>query len=201
MFNIEILRGQINELTTRAADRRLGIEMLREALQQLEGGTEVPKGKYGGELTLSSGRRAKITLLSGPPAGGPAGCILELLDADGKVLLKANEFDPPGRSWFRAYINSKQWVQTTSDWKVALTNVLANAEIQQETDQSRLASLATEEPDAWSFWDFFYFSTIIQTTVGLGDILPNSTLVRMVVAVHVLIGYALLIVVLNIAIG
>ena len=56
----------------------------------------------------------------------------------------------------------------------------------------------TAEPDVWSFWDFFYFSTIIQTTVGLGDILPNSTLVRMIVTTQVLIGYALLIVVLNI---
>jgi hypothetical protein len=44
--------------------------------------------------------------------------------------------------------NSAHWVRTTREWKVALTKVLANAEIQQEKEQPRLASLATEEPDA-----------------------------------------------------
>lgn len=40
----------------------------------------------------------------------------------------------------------------------------------------------------WSYWDFVYFSTMTQTTVGYGDILPNSTVVRMVVVAQVMIG-------------
>lgn len=200
-FNSEILRGQVTQIETRAANRSLGIEVLQEALQQLEMGAIPAEVKYGSQLTLPSGRRAKITLLGGPPAGGPNGCFLELFDADGEMLFETRKFDPPGASFLSAYSNSAHWLKSDKEWKVAVTNALANAVIQRDKEQPRLASLATDEPDAWSFWDFFYFSTVIQTTVGLGDILPNSTVVRMVVAVHVLIGYALLIVVLNIAIA
>ncbi len=50
----------------------------------------------------------------------------------------------------------------------------------------------------WRFWDFVYFSAIVQTTVGFGDILPNRTAVRMLVIIQILIGYAVLVVLLNI---
>ena len=65
--------------------------------------------------------------------------------------------------------------------------------------QMTLQSLAAEpEPqkekrtDEWTYIDFFNFSTITQTTVGYGDILPNSSLVRCVVVVQVLLGLVLL---------
>lgn len=45
---------------------------------------------------------------------------------------------------------------------------------------------AISEP--WSYWDFLYFSTITQTTVGYGDILPNTTYVRILVILQVLLG-------------
>jgi len=50
----------------------------------------------------------------------------------------------------------------------------------------------------WTFTDFVYFSTIIQSTVGLGDIQPNSTKIRTIVILQILLGYAILIVLLNI---
>ena len=53
----------------------------------------------------------------------------------------------------------------------------------------------------WTFTDFLYFSTIIQSTVGLGDIQPNSTKVRAVVILQIMIGYLILIVILNIILG
>ncbi|MGA3286138.1 MAG: potassium channel family protein [Bacteroidota bacterium] len=72
-------------------------------------------------------------------------------------------------------------------------------EIQQaiQKRESQLASFASPNPDVWSFWDFLYFSTITQTTVGYGDILPNRTLVRILVMLQLLITSVLLIVVLN----
>jgi uncharacterized membrane protein len=66
------------------------------------------------------------------------------------------------------------------------------------TVTDRLQSLKSDRPQVWGFWDFVYFSTVIQTTIGLGDILPNSTLVRKLVVVQVLVGYGILIVFLNI---
>ena len=44
----------------------------------------------------------------------------------------------------------------------------------------------------WSFWDFLYFSGITLTTVGYGDILPNTTRIRMLVLSEVLVGLFLL---------
>jgi len=51
--------------------------------------------------------------------------------------------------------------------------------------------------DIWSFWDFLYFSTITQTTVGYGDILPNRTIVRVFVVLQILIGLSLIGIAIN----
>jgi hypothetical protein len=51
--------------------------------------------------------------------------------------------------------------------------------------------------DVWSFVDFLYFSTITQTTVGYGDILPNSRAVRVCVILQILWGYYLIAVSVN----
>ena len=45
--------------------------------------------------------------------------------------------------------------------------------------------------EQWTYIDFLYFSTITQATVGYGDILPNSSIVRIFVIIQVLIGLML----------
>jgi uncharacterized membrane protein len=67
--------------------------------------------------------------------------------------------------------------------------------------EERLVSITSDTPLVWGFWDFIYFSTVIQTTIGLGDILPNSTLVRKLVVLQVIIGYGLLSVALNLVLS
>ena len=52
----------------------------------------------------------------------------------------------------------------------------------------------------WSDLDFLYFSVITISTVGYGDILPNSTLVRMIVVSEVIIGQFIIIFFLSIVI-
>jgi hypothetical protein len=59
-------------------------------------------------------------------------------------------------------------------------------------DSLKLRELVGHARAPWSYWDFVYFSTVTQTTVGFGDILPNSTGVRMLVVVQVLVGVALI---------
>lgn len=54
-----------------------------------------------------------------------------------------------------------------------------------------------EGTQVWGIWDFLYFSVVIQTTIGLGDILPNSTLIRKLVILQTVIGYGILIILLN----
>jgi uncharacterized membrane protein len=60
-----------------------------------------------------------------------------------------------------------------------------------------LAELGGNASRAWNIFDFLYFSLITQTTVGYGDILPNSTKVRAVVIVQILLGLFLLSVAIN----
>ena len=73
------------------------------------------------------------------------------------------------------------------------TNKRAIAELEREIKscEGELYSVTDYTQRYWSFWDFFYFSAITQTTVGYGDILPNSTTVRMLVVVQVMWGLIL----------
>jgi hypothetical protein len=47
-------------------------------------------------------------------------------------------------------------------------------------------------PEDWTFEDFLYFSVITQATVGYGDILPNSSAIRVCVIIQVMIGLVIL---------
>jgi Ion channel len=67
-----------------------------------------------------------------------------------------------------------------------LSNALAELEAEQDPKS------AAEQRHEWNLWDFIYFSTITQTTVGYGDILPNSTIVRTLVMFQILTGLILL---------
>ncbi|HEV8613222.1 MAG TPA: potassium channel family protein [Gemmatimonadales bacterium] len=49
----------------------------------------------------------------------------------------------------------------------------------------------------WGYVDFVYFSAITQLTVGYGDILPNTTLVRVLVIIQSLVAVVMLVVVIN----
>ena len=50
----------------------------------------------------------------------------------------------------------------------------------------------TRRDYSYRYWDFFYFSAVALTTLGYGDILPNSTTVRVLVAVEAILGVALI---------
>jgi len=49
-----------------------------------------------------------------------------------------------------------------------------------------------KEPRAYSVVDFIYFSFVTVTTLGYGDIVPNSTLIRLVVVGQIVFGLMLI---------
>lgn len=48
-----------------------------------------------------------------------------------------------------------------------------------------------ETMNIFKYWDFLYFSIITSTTIGYGDILPNSTLIRSIVSLQSIISICL----------
>jgi hypothetical protein len=70
-----------------------------------------------------------------------------------------------------------------------------------EAVKQQLASIPTGQPQIWGVWDFLYFSLVIQTTIGFGDILPNSTLVRKLVILQTVINWVILVFFLNFVLG
>jgi uncharacterized membrane protein len=54
-----------------------------------------------------------------------------------------------------------------------------------------LRGLLVAQPE-WDYTDFLYFSAVTQTTLGYGDITPNSPTVRMVVLINTIVGVFLL---------
>jgi hypothetical protein len=83
------------------------------------------------------------------------------------------------------------------DWTMRLAGAEERLKGEMNDLVQRLQSIASPHPDIWSFWDFLYFSTITQTTVGYGDILPNSTVVRMIVVCQILFGYLVIAIAIN----
>jgi hypothetical protein len=57
-----------------------------------------------------------------------------------------------------------------------------------EVLSDRRSSLGTNKPDVWDFADFLYFSVVTQSTVGYGDIVPNTRRARLLVALQLLVG-------------
>ncbi len=197
-FNADILRSQSTTFKRELAKLQEAIAGLQEVMEELDRGVKpVVRGRANASLDLPSGRKCVMVFLTGPPHGGPHGSRLNVLDPNGQILLDA---DPTEMS-FRGWLNSAAWLETPADWQGVIPRILKKLKSKEQREARRLETLATTAPDVWSYWDFLYFSTIVQTTVGFGDILPNSTLIRMLVVIHILIGYALLIVVLNVVLG
>lgn len=141
-------------------------------------------------LQLSDGRTVVLRRTVLPPLAGGQEFISEptafLISAAGKcigaeILLSRTGHDGSPIGYFLA----------------------ATKQLRSDREKDRaLALRVSMEPSpraVWRFIDFLYFSTITQATVGYGDILPNSSLVRTLVACQVLSGYFLLVVAAGLA--
>lgn len=112
--------------------------------------------------------------------------ILRVYDKDG------NQIDISAVSLF--YFPFQTNLKTLQHHASYYTEILKNSI---NKDKKRLVKMTSSNPQIWSFWDFLYFSVITQTTVGYGDVLPNTTLLRIIIIIQVLTGLAIPSVVIN----
>ncbi|MCJ7507717.1 MAG: potassium channel family protein [candidate division Zixibacteria bacterium] len=78
--------------------------------------------------------------------------------------------------------------QDLETFRLALLQIIAVMEHRQDEILEVLNSQITGNPRDWDLLDFFYFSTVTVTTLGYGDILPNSQMVRVLVMFQAFIG-------------
>lgn len=83
------------------------------------------------------------------------------------------------------------------EFRTILKPAIADSILRKRALEQLFATLDTDTPQVWSYWDFLYFSATTQFTVGYGDILPNASSVRMVVLLQIVIAGGLLAVVIN----
>jgi hypothetical protein len=87
-------------------------------------------------------------------------------------------------------------IQTLKNcYDYAMNEVL---EEKQELGQSlSMTKASIKKQEIFNYCDFIYFSIITSTTIGYGDILPNSTMIRMIVSLQSLISICITIFFLN----
>ena len=118
-------------------------------------------------------------------------------DAPETVTYYDLEIQGPEKTTIRTIGLGGQLYRWERGWDARVGGELRTRERTVDDYRRRLGTLQSDSPEIWSFWDFVYFSAISQTTVGYGDILPNSTTVRILIVVQILIGYAIIVVLLN----
>jgi uncharacterized membrane protein len=67
----------------------------------------------------------------------------------------------------------------------SLSVIINLIDIEKKNIEMEITSLVqTSDIADWGFIDFLYFSTMTQTTIGYGDILPNSSCIRLLVTIQ-----------------
>jgi hypothetical protein len=185
LFAGGIQDAQLGGYTETTSRRIAALEAENEALKHIE--SRLGKGATPGSLaeqkaggTLPSGSCFTLYMVY-PSGSGTKIPSMELRDAGGTVLAQVTlPTRWPWQRWDEVFPKRRYGNQA----KITLL-------------QTRLKTLPTSTYDIWSYWDFLYFSVVSQTTVGFGDILPNATSIRLLVVSQIILGYALLVVLLN----
>jgi hypothetical protein len=192
LFNADILKNQKNivadDLQRRYPNSGIQLTLIDEALQYIQGRIHHLANDDTQSIDLKSGRI--VLVRTRLPATEPP----EPYATEDALCSAA----------FHAHGGHAVGTRAVRNWDSASAEELFQDVRRRVTDelqsvQAQLKTFETDFPNIWSFWDFFYFSTITQTTVGYGDILPNSTLIRMIVCLQIVLGYGLLVVILNLA--
>jgi hypothetical protein len=77
--------------------------------------------------------------------------------------------------------------ESETDFKLKLNAFIEEKQTQRSNMITILDQNTLNLPE-WGLVDFLYFSAVTTTTLGYGDILPNSTLVRVLVMLNTIVG-------------
>lgn len=203
VFNKEVLAGKRKEredwLNNKTNDLKPKVEVLEHVVGELEQGKDIEDiTAQNKSVNLPSGNKYQILketqfFSSGHPYPHPG----YLIEVEFPYVNIQNRFGQTiGRIDY--YGNLMLWEKGYGD---RFKRKLRKHNKQLLHYQKDLKNIEDYHlPAIWSFLDFFYFSASTQTTLGFGDILPNSTLVRMIVIFQVLIGLSLLVLLINLVI-
>lgn len=191
-FSSEIQTSQHHAFLARLAERIRTVESCLEAIRAVRvefGGGASIEDHVGRSGPLPSGGTYRVVRGA---VGGPGG---------GGIFYGINVYGASGG--LVSYIPlPESWPWSRGGWQGrAADAALLDHEARLRALETRRQAASEQPVRVWSFWDFLYFSTITQTTVGYGDILPNATSVRLLVVLQVLIGYAILVILLNVVFG
>jgi hypothetical protein len=109
-----------------------------------------------------------------------------------RIALSVHIYDDKGHRIGFEPIDSGDIPNRIEEYPKLASNLINKLEASLIKHQHGIETLTSRWPKIWTFWDFLYFSTITQTTVGYGDILPNRTLVRMFIVLQILMGLLML---------
>jgi hypothetical protein len=187
LFAVRVQKTQLSSYSTNTRRRIQGLLAEIEVLGQIQ--ERVVKGVNPSDLAaqrmqgiLQSGCHFTLYMAELAGSGSTKQATIDLRDPDGNELARIPLAAPWwGQRWDEAFLKRRY----RNEAQIALL-------------ERRLHSIQTDPYDIWSYWDFLYFSVICQTTIGFGDILPNATGVRLLIVSQVILGYGLLVVMLNI---
>jgi len=181
----------------RRRTRRLSVEIeaLRHLASQLQSGVSLEDlGRRKANLTLPSGANYVVEIDTVMDEGP-----ISIMPFD---YFRITCYDSNGEAF---ELREHYGLEFQGDWNATFRllaeereRILKEYQLQADGHVHQARNINQNSDRIWSYLDFVYFSAIAQTTVGFGDILPNHTLVRMLVVLQILVGYGIFVVLLNI---
>lgn len=101
----------------------------------------------------------------------------------------------------RTFYNASLQFPLKASEAIKLTKKLINYyQLEQKNLDKQINTISQNPITSYGYWDFLYFSVVTQSTLGYGDIIPNSRLVRILVILQTIIGLILVVVAINVVI-
>lgn len=201
-FTADILSAQATTFKLAArrdsitAELQIGLlQSLEDSMQQRPGSTPLPSHLSPGglEVVVRLGDREYAISRSVPDSG------LGAVETPGAIEVRREGFGvlahldlPTGKL--------DVLPQTASELHEQARGLVGFLRDQQSRSHDLVLRLPSLVRPSWGYADFIYFSAITQLTVGYGDILPNTTLVRVLVVLQSLVAVVMLVVVINLVI-